>query len=88
MAACGAYVHHGADARGGARRKAVSRERVRLGDVDGAAQVHGDVVGRVLHARVVDDYLGLKPCGQVRAVAHVRDEVSVALVLDACLGHV
>ena len=63
-------------------QQAPPRKGVALGHVDGAIQVGGDVVGRILRTGNVHDHLGLKVAWKRVRLADINDQMVVALVFD------
>ena len=77
-----AHVDHGLDCRRRLSGKALPHKGIPLGHVDGARQVSGNIVGRILCAGDVHDHLGLQVVRKRIRLTDVHDQMAVALVLN------
>ena len=82
MSARRPHIDHGLDSRRWLGGKPLSHKGVALGHVDGATQVGGNVIGRILYTGNVHDYLRLKVAWKRVRLAYINDQMAVALVLD------
>ena len=76
------HIDHGFDSRRRLGGKPLPRKGVALGHVDGAIQVGGDVVSRILRTGNVHDHLGFKIVWKRVRLANINDQMAVALVFD------
>ena len=82
MPACRPHIDHGIDSRCRLGGKPLPHKGIALGHVDGATQVGGNIVGRILHTGNVHDYLWLKVAWKRVRLADINDQMAVALVFN------
>ena len=82
MSARGPHIDHGFDSRRRLGGEPLPHKGVALGHVDGATQVGGDIVGRILRTGNVHDHLGFKVAWKRARLADINNQMAVALVFD------
>lgn len=76
------HIDHGFDSGRRLGDKPLPHKSVALGHVDGATQVGGDIVGRILRTGNVHDHLGFKVAWKRGRLADINNQMAVALVFD------